>query len=358
MKLGQLVICGISGKTLTQEEKDWIQEKSLGGVILFAHNYESPEQVAILVNEIQALRDDYPLFISIDQEGGRVQRLKAPFSIIPSMKDVALLDSPKTVYDLHSIIAYELAACGINLNFSPCCDVLTNPANNVIGDRAFGTTWQEVDKYVSAAMRGLMTHHVLPCAKHFPGHGGTLLDSHFDLPRVETSLDSLIENELKPFVKASRSRAEFIMMAHLVVDAIDATQPCTVSKKAYDFLRDQLKFKNIIITDDLEMKAIADNYKIEDILTLAFNAGADMAIFRTMDQARLALDGLEKSYKLKRIDKKEFEQKIDKILKCKAEHFGSYQPLYIPNLVEVFGNKANHKAISDIREQISQKKNS
>ena len=129
MDVGQLFMTGISGLSLTEEEKDFIQNNNIGGVILFAHNYQDPGQLAELVNEIQTLRDEYPLFVSVDQEGGKVKRFKTHFTQFPSMFDVGKKDSPKLTFEVHKALAEELSACGVNLNFSPCTDIWNNPNN-------------------------------------------------------------------------------------------------------------------------------------------------------------------------------------------------------------------------------------
>jgi beta-N-acetylhexosaminidase len=189
--LGSLIITGIKGLTLNDEEKKIIQDGKLGGVILFAYNYESPSQLAELVNQIQTLRDDYPLFIAADHEGGRVQRFKKNFTHFPAMNELAKMNSPKLIFEVHQVMARELSACGVNLNFSPVCDVWSNPQNSVIGDRSFGSTVDDVEKFISAAIRGLQSFNVMACAKHFPGHGNTLKDSHYDLPLIKDSIDDL-----------------------------------------------------------------------------------------------------------------------------------------------------------------------
>jgi beta-N-acetylhexosaminidase len=345
-ELGQLFITGISGLELTDNEKEFIQKNNIGGVILFSHNYKDPAQLAELVNEIQTLRDEYPLFISVDQEGGRVKRFKSHFTQFPSMNEVAKLDSPKLTFEVHKQMADELKVCGVNLNFSPCCDVWTNPNNKVIGDRSFGTKVVEVEKHVSAAIRGLHTGNVLACAKHFPGHGNTLKDSHFDLPFVKKSMEELKEVELAPFVKASKARVEFMMMAHLVVDAIDTELPCTLSKPAYDFLRDYLKYKNLIITDDMEMKAIEDNFTCEKAAIMALNAGVDILLYRSLESTKKAFEAVKEAIRLQEIKKELIEEKTKRVKDCKKNHFGEYNPIYIPSIEKVI-NKDKSQQILD-----------
>lgn len=345
-ELGQLFITGISGLALTDEEKDFIQNNNIGGVILFKHNYTDPAQLAELVNEIQTLRSEYPLFVSVDQEGGRVKRFQSHFTQFPSMYRVGKLDSPKLTFEVHKIMADELKVCGINLNFSPVCDVWTNENNKVIGDRAFGSDALEVEKHVSAAIRGLHTGKVLACAKHFPGHGNTLKDSHYDLPYVKKSVKELEELELIPFVKASKSRVEFMMMAHLVVDCIDQELPTSLSKKAYDFLREKLKYKKIIITDDMEMKAIADNYSIEKAAKMALNAGADIILYRSLEACKKAFDSVREGVKTQELKKDMLEEKIKRVNSCKKTNFSEYKPIYIPEIEKII-TKEKSKEILD-----------
>ncbi len=333
---GQLIISGIKGTALLPEEIQFIQDEKLSGIILFSHNYEDPAQLAELVNSIQKLRDEYPLFISVDQEGGRVVRFKKHFTQIPAMLDVARLDSPKLVFEVHQVMARELAACGINLSFSPCCDILTNPDNKVIGDRAYGEDADTVEKFISAAIRGLQTSGLLSCAKHFPGHGGTTKDSHFDLPLVKTSLAELKKREVLPFIKASKSRVEFMMMGHLMVDALDDKLPTTLSQKAYEFLRNETKFSKIVITDDMEMKAIADRFTIEEAAVMAMSAGADMLLYRYLDDAAKALKAIRDAVKSKTLKKDNLLEKLDRVERCKKEFLSDYKPIYIPKIPESF----------------------
>lgn len=340
---GQLIISGIKGTSLLPEEAEFIEKEKLGGIILFAHNYEDPAQLAELVNSIQKLRDEYPLFISVDQEGGRVIRFKNHFTQFPSMLDLARMDSPKLIYEVHEVLAKELAACGINLNYSPCCDIFTNPENKVIGDRAFGRDAETVEKYISAAIRGLQTNGIMACAKHFPGHGDTTKDSHYDLPYVKTSLEELRKREMIPFIKASKSRVEFMMMAHLIVDAIDPNTPTSLSPKAYEFLRNETKFSKIVITDDLEMKAIADRFTIEESAVLALNAGTDILLYRFMDDAKKSLSAIREAVKVKAIKKESLTEKLSRVERCKKEYLSNYQPIYIPKLAEAFNTPESKK---------------
>lgn len=345
---GQVIISGISGVSLNEEEKDFLQSGNIGGVVLFSHNYESPAQLAELVNSIQQLRDEYPLFVSVDHEGGRVQRFKEGFSRIPSLKEMSSSGSPKLCFEIHKIIGEELKACGVNFNFSPVTDVLTNPSNTVIGDRSFGPDPEVVTKFISAAIRGLQTSGVIACSKHFPGHGMTLKDSHHDLPIVKTSLDELENIHIYPFSKAAKSRVEAIMVAHLMVDAIDDKNPSSLSPAIYEKIRSDLKFNRIIITDDMEMSAITDRYTVEEASVAALKAGADIVLFRTLESAKKAYESIQDAFKRKELLKKDIDEKLQRILDLKKKYLSEYKPIFIPDLAQTMNTAKNQKLISEL----------
>ncbi|OFZ14060.1 MAG: hypothetical protein A2X86_04175 [Bdellovibrionales bacterium GWA2_49_15] len=357
-ELGQLIITGIEGTTLNSEDKNFLEKENIGGVVLFAHNYESPAQLAELINNIQQARKEYPLFISVDQEGGRVQRFKNQFTVFPSMFELAKLDSPKLCFEAHHIMAQELSACGVNLNFSPVCDIWTNPENKVIGDRSFGHDAETVSKYVSAAIRGLQTAKIMACAKHFPGHGSTLKDSHYDLPIVKTSLEDLKKSELVPFVKAIKARVEFVMMGHLIVDAIDQELPCSLSKNAHAILRKELKFQKLIITDDMEMKAITDHHGLGVATVMALRAGTDIALFRSSASARLGLEAIREAKQKQELKNDEIAQKVKRVDELKKEYLATYNPIYIPGIPKAFHAAQGAQFLAQIAEKKSQTKSS
>jgi beta-N-acetylhexosaminidase len=351
--LGQLIFTGISSLSLTDKEIDFIENENIGGVILFKENYESPAQLAELVNSIQKLRQEYPLFITTDHEGGRVIRFKTHFTHFPPMLDVASKNSPKLCFDIHAIMAEELAACGLNLNLSPVCDILNNPSNKVIGDRAFGKDHESVTKHISSAIRGLQTKNILACAKHFPGHGCTTKDSHHALPIVKKSLAELEENEFIPFHKAIKSRVEFVMMAHLVVDSIDPEFPCSLSPKAYELLRTKFKYNKIIITDDMQMKALTDNYSIGEAAGKAILAGADIIEYRDMEYAIEALEALKKLSKTKVLTNEDLNTKTERILKCKKTFLSDYTPVNITELKDKINSKLTQNFLKDLEKSLA-----
>jgi beta-N-acetylhexosaminidase len=353
---GQLIITGIQGCSLTDEEREFLESSDIGGVLLFSHNYESPAQLAELINSIQTARQEYPLFIAVDQEGGRVNRFTAPFTHFPSMSDIALIDSPKLCYEIARIVSEELMACGVNVNFAPVCDVVTNQSNTVIGDRAFGSDPEIVAKFVSAMIRGYKTHSVIPCAKHFPGHGSTSKDSHHELPYVKKSLAELEELEFIPFEKAIKSRVDMVMMGHLVVDSIDQELPCTLSPNAYSLLRKRFKFSGLIVTDDMQMGAIAKKYSTEAAAVMAIKAGADIVEYRDFPEAKAAYKAIKEAIKTKELKNSDIQDKLNRVQNVKKTYLKDYSPVYIPDIPKSFRASRVESFLADLNKLITDKK--
>ncbi len=320
--LGELFIMGFNGTTLEDDTSAFISQARIGGVILFSPNYENPEQVSNLINDIQGCRaGDLPLWVSVDHEGGKVQRFKTGFTRLPEADAIAKVNSPKLLFELAEKIGAELKAVGINVNFAPVADINSNPKNPVIGTRAYGETEEMVSKMVSAFVRGHLTQGVQPCVKHFPGHGDTTVDSHFALPTVTDSVESLREREFRPFTKAFKSGCRWVMTAHLMNPNLDPKFPATLSSKILnDILREEMRYTGLIISDDLEMKAITDHFGVEEAPRLAVEAGCDLLIYRSeaatrhaytsllkaLDEGRLSpdrvIDAAELSMEMKRTD--------------------------------------------------------
>ncbi len=349
---GQLFITGIPGVTLESETREIIKKLRPAGIILFAHNYEGPAQLAELVNDLQSIDPNFPLLVSVDHEGGRVWRFRTRFTHFPAMGTVAKLDSPKAIFELHKIMAQELKTCGINLCFAPCCDILTNPKNKVIGDRAFGSEADTVSKFVSAAIRGLHAENILACGKHFPGHGATSKDSHFDLPVVKTSLETLQAREFLPFARAIRSKVDMIMTAHIVVDSIDPEVPATLSPRVLNYLRKDLKHQQVIISDDLDMKAISDHHSPAEAAISALVCGCDMVIFRELSNAARAIEGLSTSLSSGILNKRNFEEKFERVEILKRKVCSEIKEIYIPSLEEKFANKESEGFYQDLLERV------
>jgi len=247
----------------------------VGGVILFKRNVDGPEQVAALCAALRAAAPPAaPLLTCVDQEGGRVQRVRAPATEWPPMAALAQ-HPPAVAYQVGQALGAELAALGFALDFAPVLDVHTNPANPIIGDRALGTEPEAVAARAVAFLRGLHDAGVGSCGKHFPGHGDTITDSHLDLPVVPHDEARLRAVELVPFARAVAAGVPMIMTAHVVFPALDPGVPATLSPRVLGLLRRDLGFTGVIVSDDLEMKAVADRYDVETLATTALGAGCD-----------------------------------------------------------------------------------
>jgi beta-N-acetylhexosaminidase len=288
---GQTLIVGFDGLAAPPELLAQVRAGQVGGVILFRRNVASPAQVAE-VNAVLRAAAPTPLLTSVDQEGGRVQRLRAPLTVWPPMAAVGR-HSPEQSEALGRALAAELAALGFTLDFAPVLDVHTNPANPIIGDRAFGTTPELVAAHGCALVRGLQAGGVAACGKHFPGHGDTLLDSHLDLPVVTHDEARLQAVELVPFARAAAAGVAMVMTAHVVYPALDPDWPATLSPRVLARVRRDCGFAGVLVSDDLEMKAVADRYGIEEIVVRSLRAGCDaFLVCRRADlqeQARAAL---------------------------------------------------------------------
>jgi beta-N-acetylhexosaminidase len=275
-QIGQLLIAGFDGHQLPVELRSLAREFDLGGVILFARNVAEPAQIAELAHDAAHVTDPARAWVSVDQEGGRVARLTAPFTEWPPMATLGRSGDPLLATRFARALARELRAVGINLDFAPVLDVHTNPKNPVIGDRALAGEAAAVARLGTAIVRALQAENVAACGKHFPGHGDTATDSHLELPVVELPPEELRDREFLPFKAAIDAGVASIMTAHVLVPAFDEERPATLSKRIItDLLREELGFEGVIISDDLEMKAIAAHYRVPDAAVLAVAAGCD-----------------------------------------------------------------------------------
>ena len=309
-RIGQLLIAGFNGHQVQPELRSLVREFSLGGVILFARNVADPDQVAELSYEASRLATDLPLWVSIDQEGGRVARLKAPFTEWPPMITLGRSGDERLAERFARALASELKAVGVTLDYAPVLDVHTNPKNPVIGDRALAEEAAEVARLGSVIVRTLQREGIAACGKHFPGHGDTSTDSHQELPLVEHPPERLRETEFAPFKAAIDAGVATIMTAHVLVPSLDEARPATLSRHIVgDILRAELGFDGVILSDDLEMKAVADEYPVPRAAVMAIEAGCDGVLICSGDHdtQAAALEAIvhaveDESLSMKRID--------------------------------------------------------
>ena len=257
---------------------DWLLRRlgeGLASVGLFGRNIASPEQLAALTAQLRAERDD--VLVAIDEEGGDVTRLEVRTgSSFPGNHALGAVDDVELTREVAAELGRRLAACGVNLNWAPSADVNSNPGNPVIGVRSFGADTALVARHTAAYVTGLQSAGVAACTKHFPGHGDTAVDSHHALPRIDAGLPVLQERELAPFRAAIAAGTRAVMSAHILVPALDPDRPATLSPRILTgLLREELGYDGLIVTDGMEMQAIAATYGIERGSVLAIAAGAD-----------------------------------------------------------------------------------
>jgi len=350
--LGQLFIIGFTGLDLSDDTSSFFSQANIGGAILFAPNYENPGQVAELINQIQECRRDLPMLISVDHEGGRVQRFKKSFTRIPEASAISDVDSPRLTFEIGEIMGRELKAVGVNLNFAPVADINTNPKNPVIGPRSFGADEETVTKQITAIVRGHLVQGVQPCVKHFPGHGDTTVDSHFSLPKVDTDLETMMEREFKPFTKAFRSHCVFVMTAHVICTKIDPDRPATLSSKVLtDILRKQLRYTGLIVSDDMEMKAITDHFGVEESPVLAIEAGCDLLIYRSEAAGRKAYASVLKALESGKLSPEIVLTAEKRIREIKKEVLLPYTPVSVADISQKTGTAANLEIVQKVEKR-------
>lgn len=265
--------------------------------MLFKRNLEGPAQAAALIDEARsAAPSGAEPIVAVDQEGGRVARLKEPLVILPPARAVAALGDPELTRSAGRLVGIELAALGFTLDFAPVLDIDTNPASPVIGDRAFGGDPETVIRHGLAFARGLREGGVLPCGKHFPGHGDAAIDSHVGLPRVGLPAERLRVVEMAPFAAYAAERLGPIMTAHVVYPALDPDEPATASRAILtDELRGRLGFEGALITDDLEMGAVSRVGGPPAAAVRAIRAGADgLLVCRDREVREAVVEAVER----------------------------------------------------------------
>jgi beta-N-acetylhexosaminidase len=283
--VGQLALAGFAGYTVPSELRSLAREFDLGGVVFFKRNVENPEQVAELSYEAQLLAQELPLWVSVDQEGGRVARLKRPFTEWPPMITLGRSGNEDLTRRFAEALAGELEAVGISLDFAPVLDIHTNPKNPVIGDRALAERAEDVARLGRVIIQTLQDKGIAACGKHFPGHGDTSTDPHHEGALIEHPPDRLNAVEFVPFRAAIDAGVASIMTAHILIPALDEERPATLSPQIVDgLLKQQLGYRGLVFSDDLGMRAISDRYDLPEATVAAIAAGCDAVLMCGDDQ--------------------------------------------------------------------------
>jgi beta-N-acetylhexosaminidase len=318
--IGRLLVVGIPGMEVDAATGDALGEIRVGGVILFKRNVDTPGQIRALTRALHRL-PSRPL-ISIDQEGGRVARLQAPFTRWPAAADVGRGGDASLARRIGEAIGRELSSVGIDIDYVPVLDVHSNPDNPVIGDRAFASDPETVARFGVAMMRGLRSGGVIPCGKHFPGHGDTAADSHHELPVVRRSRAGLERIELAPFRAAIAAGIPMLMTAHVLYPALDARRPATVSPAIIDrLLRRRMGFDGVVASDDLHMRAISEKQSIASAAVASIAAGVDqLLVCHDLAEAKKVVDAITKAVDDGRLRVALVERASQRVLKLMRAH--------------------------------------
>ena len=346
-KVSQLLVAGIEGTQLGQDAVQAVQDYQVGGVILFGRNVESAWQLAELTNGLKDLNGGYtPLFLCVDQEGGRVDRMPPEVERTPSAWSVGqTLDTEGVGAAYGALLAEECAAFGFNMDFAPSLDIWSNPDNTVIGDRAFGNDWEWTAFFGMSAVESMEEQGgVIPVVKHFPGHGDTSVDSHVALPVVDKSLEELWQSELVPFNMTlnqedyfgaqSGPSAPAVMVAHILLSRVDPDYPASLSHRVVtSLLREEMGFDGVVCTDDLTMGAVSNTYGMGEAAVLAVEAGCDLLLVcHGADNLTAARDALLEAVDSGRISPERLDESVKRILSLKAEYGLTNDPVDTPDV--------------------------
>lgn len=338
-KIGQLLMVHFNGNSANEDARILIQELHVGSIIYYtwANELSSHEQVRTLSVGLHQLAAEtrlaIPLLIAVDQEGGRIVRLTTGFTSFPGNQALGLTGDPSLAEQCAYTIGRELTAVGINMNLAPVVDINSNPNNPVIGSRSFGSSPELVTSFAEKFLDGCAKAGILHCLKHFPGHGDVVVDSHHDLPVVNKPLEELKKMELVPFQQLA-SRADAIMTAHLLVPALDPDHCSTLSKKTIDFLRQEVGYEGVIITDSLVMEGVLKGRTIDEVALMALKAGCDLLLLGgkqlvgtgsglelTVDDMRRIHQRLVDAVRTGELSEESIDTSVARVMALKACHF-------------------------------------
>lgn len=322
-KIGQLLIVGLDGYHMDDHITSLIEDHHIGGVIFFSRNIKDPQQLTGLINSLKEKnRGKLPLFISIDQEGGRVSRMPKDILNTPSNREIGKKNNPDYAFEIASTTGEVLRSFGFNMNFAPVLDIDSNPNNSVIGDRSFGANHKIVEVLGGQTIEALRSKGIIPVVKHFPGHGDTSMDSHLNLPIVNKDWGSLLEFEIQPFIKAIEKQIDVVMVAHILFKQIDPDNPASLSKTIIsNLLRKDLNFNGLVITDDMTMGAITENYGIAQAAVQSILAGTDLVLLSHGHENKLeTIKALKEALVNNEISLERLDESVYRILELKEKY--------------------------------------
>ena len=323
-KIGQLFMVGIPGHDLDKETEALIRDYNLGGVILFARNIQDPIQLAGLCQQLQDKAMEYdnlPLLLAVDQEGGRVARLREPFTVFPGNKAIGMDERPvERAEEFGAVTGKEMKMVGLNMNLAPVVDVQRGELEKHLESRSFGEDPEKVALLGKTVVKALQDNGVMAVAKHFPGLGRATLDPHLHLPRIDVDRHEIEQVNLPPFKAAIEAGVSGIMTSHAIYPALDPERPATLSPLVLtDLLREKMGFEGLVITDDLEMGAIANHWQVAEGAVKAFEAGSDILLICKEQKNVLESIHLIRSKLLQGdITFKRLAQSVDRIKKARS----------------------------------------
>ncbi|WP_413378045.1 beta-N-acetylhexosaminidase [Paenibacillus taichungensis] len=323
-KIGQMILAGVQGTTLDAQAKQMITDQKVGGIIFYANNVSTLQGTAKFVQSIKDANrsNPVPIFMSVDQEGGKVSRMPETVETIPSNGKVGKTKDAELAETMGKLLARQIQLVGFNVDFAPVLDVNSNPNNPVIGDRSFGSSASLVSRMGIAEMKGLRSEGIIPVVKHFPGHGDTSADSHLDLPVVNKTEKQLAQLEWIPFEAAVKEQVEAVMVAHILFPKLDPDHPASLSDVIIgQHLRGKFKYDGVVITDDLSMGAIAKNYKLNDAAVATVQAGSDiLLVAHSYESAKTIFDTLMSAVKSGKISESRINESAYRILALKQKY--------------------------------------
>ncbi len=318
------MMIGMESNYVTDRIKKLILEYKIGGIILYRNNFNTYNDLLVLVEELNKINsvNKIPLFIAIDQEGGRVNRMPKEIKNLPAASKIASLHDMSIIKEAANITGTILKKSGFNMNFAPVLDIKRFANKHAIGDRCFGENIEDVTKYGIATMKELQKQGIIPVVKHFPGHGATNKDSHFILPIINKKIENLEKEDMKIFEKAIKSGADAIMVGHLLIKNVTGMYPASLSRKFIGkYLRKKYKYNGVIITDDLKMKAIRFLYGSKFAIRRAFEAGNDIVVFRfNKNEEEQAINQIIKLVRKNKIKQSRINRSVNRVLKLKEKY--------------------------------------
>lgn len=323
-KIGQMIIIGMDTNYITDRIKIMITKYKIGGIILYRKNFHTYQEMLDLIRQLKELNkgNKIPLWIAIDQEGGRVNRMPKEILNLPSANLIATKGGMEDVEKSAEIIGKILKQSGYHLNFAPVLDIKRFENDHAIGDRCYGENKEDVTKYGIAFMKKLQEQGIVSVIKHFPGHGATKRDSHYFLPIIKKKMEYLEKEDMYPFEQAIKNDADAILVGHLFIKNVTGIYPASLSRKfIVKYLRKKYRYHGLIITDDLKMRAIKFVYGSELAVKKAFEAGNDIIVFRfNKEEEKQVIGKIVRLVQEGKIKESRINRSVSRIIKMKQKY--------------------------------------